>query len=77
MNHLLRALAPISEETWGVLDEEAKQRLEPALAQRRLIDFRGPHGWEDSGNELRPDGSPRLGPDLRRRGTPAAGASSG
>jgi uncharacterized linocin/CFP29 family protein len=48
MNHLLRSLAPISEATWQQLDEEARERLTPALAARRLVDFAGPHGWEYS-----------------------------
>ena len=42
MNHLLRELAPISESVWQVLDEEARERLKPALAARKLVDFSGP-----------------------------------
>jgi uncharacterized linocin/CFP29 family protein len=45
MSHLLRSFAPITDEGWRVLDEEARQRLEAALATRRLVDFAGPHGW--------------------------------
>ena len=52
MNHLLRSLAPISDSGWKMLDEEARQRLEPALAARRLVDFSGPHGWEYSATNL-------------------------
>ena len=52
MNHLLRALAPISSSTWKVLDEEASERLTPALAARKLVDFSGPHGWEHSASNL-------------------------
>jgi uncharacterized linocin/CFP29 family protein len=48
MNHLLRSLAPLSDATWQQLDEEARERLTPALAARRLVDFSGPHGWEYS-----------------------------
>jgi uncharacterized linocin/CFP29 family protein len=48
MNHLLRSLAPISDSGWKMLDEEARERLTPALAARRLIDFSGPNGWEYS-----------------------------
>jgi uncharacterized linocin/CFP29 family protein len=44
MNHLLRSHAPISDAGWNVLDEEAHERLTPALAARKLVDFRGPHG---------------------------------
>jgi uncharacterized linocin/CFP29 family protein len=52
MNHLLRARAPITEEAWDQIDEEARQRLAPALAARKLVDFSGPHGWEHSATEL-------------------------
>ncbi len=52
MNHLLRSLAPISETGWKMLDDEARQRLTPALAARRLVDFSGPHGWEHSATNL-------------------------
>jgi uncharacterized linocin/CFP29 family protein len=48
VNHLLRELAPISEEGWRRIDDEARERLTPALAARRLVDFAGPHGWEYS-----------------------------
>src|SRR5947209_7450813 len=52
MNHLLRPLAPISDAAWQELDNEARERLRPALAARRLIDFGGPHGWEYSATNL-------------------------
>jgi uncharacterized linocin/CFP29 family protein len=52
MNHLLRSLAPITASGWELLDSEAKQRLTPALAARRLVDFSGPHGWEHSATNL-------------------------
>jgi uncharacterized linocin/CFP29 family protein len=52
MNHLLRELAPISEAGWEQLDREARERLTPALAARRLVDFAGPHGWEHSATNL-------------------------
>ncbi len=52
MNHLLRSLAPISDDGWKMLDEEARQRLSPALAARRLVDFSGPRGWEYSATNL-------------------------
>lgn len=45
MSHLLREHAPISEAGWRLIDEEARTRLLPGLASRRLIDFSGPHGW--------------------------------
>jgi uncharacterized linocin/CFP29 family protein len=52
MNHLLRTHAPISDTGWEAIDSEAKQRLAPALAARRLVDFSGPHGWEHSATNL-------------------------
>ena len=52
MNHLLRAHAPISDAGWELIDTETKQRLAPALAARRLVDFSGPHGWEHSATNL-------------------------
>jgi uncharacterized linocin/CFP29 family protein len=52
MKHLLRPHAPISDAAWKVLDEEARERLTPALAARKLVDFEGPHGWEHSATNL-------------------------
>jgi uncharacterized linocin/CFP29 family protein len=52
MNHLLRSHAPISDAAWTLLDEEATERLAPALAARKLVDFTGPHGWEYSASNL-------------------------
>ena len=52
MNHLLRSLAPISDAGWKLLDDEALERLTPALAARKLVDFSGPRGWEHSATNL-------------------------
>jgi uncharacterized linocin/CFP29 family protein len=52
MNHLLRSHAPISELGWEQIDDEAKERLEPALGARRLVDFSGPLGWQHSATNL-------------------------
>jgi uncharacterized linocin/CFP29 family protein len=52
MNHLLRSLVPISDAGWELLDGEAKARVTPALAVRKLVDFAGPHGWEHSATNL-------------------------
>jgi uncharacterized linocin/CFP29 family protein len=52
MNHLLRSLAPISDAGWKLLDDEASERLTPALAARKLVDFSGPHGWDHSSTNL-------------------------
>jgi uncharacterized linocin/CFP29 family protein len=51
-NHLLRSHAPISDAGWQLLDAEASQRLTPALAARRLVDFSGPHGWAHSATNI-------------------------
>jgi uncharacterized linocin/CFP29 family protein len=52
MNHLLRSSAPISDAGWELLDREARERLLPALAARKLVDFTGPLGWEHSATNL-------------------------
>jgi uncharacterized linocin/CFP29 family protein len=52
MSHLLREFAPITDEGWKLVDDEARERLTPALAARKLIDFAGPHGWEYSATNL-------------------------
>ena len=52
MNHLLRELAPISDEAWALIDEEASRSLKHYLAARRLVDFVGPLGWQASGVDL-------------------------
>jgi uncharacterized linocin/CFP29 family protein len=52
MNHLLRRLAPLTDANWKLVDDEAVQRLTPALAARRVIDFAGPYGWTYSATNL-------------------------
>jgi uncharacterized linocin/CFP29 family protein len=52
VNHLLRERAPITDEAWAAIDEEARQRLVPALAARKLVDFAGPLGWTHSAMNL-------------------------
>src|ERR1700735_5213099 len=51
-NPFLRSPGPISDAGWQLLDDEATQRLTPALAARRLVDFSGPHGWQHSATNL-------------------------
>ena len=51
-DHLLRRHAPISDSAWELLDQEARARLAPALAARKLIDFSGPFGWEHSATNV-------------------------
>lgn len=71
MNHLMRAIAPLTEGEWKAVDEEAKQTLKLNLAARRLVDFSGPHGWQASSINLgrvdRTDGDLRPGVETRRR----------
>ena len=53
MSHLLREHAPITSAGWEEIDSEARERLTPNLAARKLVDFGGPLGWEHSAkNEL-------------------------
>jgi uncharacterized linocin/CFP29 family protein len=52
MSHLLRRQAPITEAGWELLDSEARERLTPALAARRLVDFAGSLGWQHSATNL-------------------------
>lgn len=52
MNHLLRSHAPVTDTAWAQIDEEARRRLAPALAARRLVDFEGPRGWDHSATNL-------------------------
>lgn len=59
MNHLLRSAAPISDAGWELLDGEARDRLTPALAARRLFDVTGPLGWTHSASNLGRVGEPK------------------
>ncbi|MCL4423561.1 MAG: bacteriocin family protein [Actinobacteria bacterium] len=52
MNHLLRSHAPITDKAWEEIDREARERLVPGLAARKLVDFEGPHGWRHSATNL-------------------------
>lgn len=64
-----RELAPILPAAWDLIDHEATRVLKLHLAGRKLVDFRGPFGWEHAAvntGRLRP-----LDPE------PAAGVSAG
>ena len=52
MSHLLREHAPVTSEGWQRIDDEARERLAPALAARKLVDFAGPRGWQHSATDL-------------------------
>ena len=69
-NHLSRDRAPITEAGWAEIEKEAKRTLRGMLAGRRVVDFRGPLGWDDSDVELGradPISSPANGPDVQAR----------
>jgi len=51
MNHLMRELAPITDEGWKAIEEEAGRRLTTYLAARKLVEFEGPKGWAHSAAE--------------------------
>lgn len=70
MDRLRRALAPVSDQAWAQIDEEAGRALRHFLSARALVDFSGPRGWDLS---LVPTGriaeadSPVAGVRARRR----------
>ncbi len=47
MNHLLRELAPISDESWQMIEEEAARTLKHFLTARRVVDFSASGDWAD------------------------------
>lgn len=70
MDHLLRSHAPLSEEAFEVVDQEARSRLTTQLAARKLVDFDGPGGWERSAVDVgraEAISSPADGLSARRR----------
>ncbi len=72
MNHLNRELAPIGDQAWKQIEDEATRSLRHFLAGRRLVDFAGPLGWEASAISGGRLGSPETVPgstqvDLRPR----------
>jgi uncharacterized linocin/CFP29 family protein len=52
VNHLFRELAPITEAGWAAIEEESGSTLRTYLAGRKLVDFSGPDGWEQSAVDL-------------------------
>ena len=46
MNNLYRELAPISDEAWAQIEEEAARTLKRHLAARRVVDAPSPKGFE-------------------------------
>jgi uncharacterized linocin/CFP29 family protein len=52
MDHLLRELAPVSDDGWAAIEAEATSRITTFLAARKLVDFEGPKGWGQSSIDL-------------------------
>jgi uncharacterized linocin/CFP29 family protein len=52
VNHLFRELAPITAEGWAAIEEEASSALRTYLTGRKLVEFTGPLGWEESAVDL-------------------------
>ena len=78
MSHLLREQAPITEAGWELLDAEARERLTPALAARKLVDFAGPARLGALGDQPRADrGRLPSTPAGRRQRAAAARAAAG
>jgi uncharacterized linocin/CFP29 family protein len=70
VDNLLRSHAPLTDEAWSLIDDEARERLSTALAARKLVDFAGPLGWKHSGTDLgrtTPISAPAPGLEARRR----------
>ena len=49
MDLLKRDKAPLTDEAWQQVDDEARRVLKLRLAGRKLVDFSGPHGWSLGG----------------------------
>ena len=46
MDLLKRKKAPITDEAWKQIDDEARRVIQLHLAGRKVVDFSGPHGWK-------------------------------
>jgi uncharacterized linocin/CFP29 family protein len=46
MDLLKREHAPLTDEAWEQVDNEARRVLKLHLAGRKVVDFSGPHGWK-------------------------------
>jgi uncharacterized linocin/CFP29 family protein len=64
MDLLKRKKAPLTDEAWQQVDDEARRVLKLHLAGRKVVDFSGPHGWKLGGvntGRLKPIGQERPG----------------
>jgi uncharacterized linocin/CFP29 family protein len=48
MNHLHRTLAPVTDDAWRAIEDEAREVLSTSLAGRHIVDVDGPLGWQTS-----------------------------
>jgi uncharacterized linocin/CFP29 family protein len=70
MNNLHRELAPVSDEAWAQIEEEAARTFKRHLAGRRLVDVAGPAGADYSAvgtGHVREIDSPGEGVQARQR----------
>jgi uncharacterized linocin/CFP29 family protein len=68
MDDLRRELAPVTDAAWKRIEDEARLTLKTHLAARKLVDFRGPLGWDYSAVNL---GRVRGGRDAPAEGVEA------
>jgi uncharacterized linocin/CFP29 family protein len=64
MDLLKRKKAPLTDEAWQQVDDEARRVLKLHLAGRKVVDFSGPHGWKLGGvntGRLKPIGKDAAG----------------
>ena len=72
MDLLKRDLSPVLPEAWDLIDNEATRVLKLNLAARKLVDVRGPHGWQFAAvntgrlQPIRESGDPELELGLRK-----------
>lgn len=70
MSNLHRHLAPISEEAWEQIEQEASRTLKRYLSARRVVDVAGPKGFDVSAvgtGHLKKIASPGEGVETRQR----------
>jgi uncharacterized linocin/CFP29 family protein len=49
MDILKRSIAPISDEAWREIDDQARKTLHTLLSARKVVDVEGPRGWDYAG----------------------------
>jgi uncharacterized linocin/CFP29 family protein len=52
MDLLRRKHAPLAEEAWTLIDEQAREVLAANLSGRKIVDVSGPHGWQTAAVNL-------------------------